>query len=83
MLFSEGLDHLAAGCVLLGLRRARPVDEKPLSAHLATDITDGIGNLAENLHISHCLSGVFLLELLYRTGWNQDTKYLHQFILSD
>jgi len=59
MLFSECLYHLATGCVLLGLRRARPVDEKPLSAHLATDITDGIGNLAENLHISHRLSGSF------------------------
>jgi hypothetical protein len=46
----ECLDHLAAGGLLFGVRGARPVDEEALSADLATDVTDGMGEFAENLH---------------------------------
>lgn len=83
VLVGQRLNHLAASCVLFGLRRARPVNKEPLSAHLATDITNGIGNLAENLHSFSGLSEVFLVELLYRTGGNQDAKYPYRLNLSD
>lgn len=50
MLFGKGVNDVLAGSVLLCAGGAGPVHEETLSTDFATDVADGVGDFAENLH---------------------------------